>query len=63
MEQQAAIVAGAHGLSGPNPDYLRQTVAKVHAMGLRDRSLEAVLAALTEPSAATEEIARLTLGY
>ncbi|WPZ35768.1 gamma-glutamylcyclotransferase [Thalassobaculum sp. OXR-137] len=63
VEQQAAIVAGAHGLSGPNPDYLRQTVAKVHAMGLRDRSLEAVLAALTEPSAATEEIARLTLGY
>ena len=63
VEQQAAIVAGAHGLSGTNPDYLRQTVVQVHAMGLRDRSLEAVLAALTEPSAATEEIARLTLGY
>lgn len=60
--QQAAIVAGAHGLSGANAEYLRQTVAHVHAMGLRDRALEQVLAALTEPSAASEEIARQTLG-
>ena len=57
LEQQAAIVAGAQGLSGPNPDYLRQTVEHVHAMGLRDRSLEAVLAALTPPSDASEKIA------
>ncbi|WP_420563006.1 gamma-glutamylcyclotransferase [Thalassobaculum sp.] len=62
VEQQAAIVAGAHGLSGPNPDYLRQTVAHVHAMGLRDRSLEAVLAALATPSETWEELARRTLG-
>ena len=57
VEQQAAIVAGAHGLSGPNPDYLRQTVEHVHAMGLRDRSLEAVLAALSPTSDASEKIA------
>ena len=63
VDQQAAIVAGAHGLSGPNAEYLRQTVAHVHAMGLRDRALEAVLAALAEPSPATEEIARRTLGF
>lgn len=63
VAQQAAIVAGAHGLSGPNPEYLRQTVEQVHAMGLRDRSLEAVLAALTEPSDSTEEIARRTLEH
>lgn len=63
VEQQAAIVAGAHGLSGPNAEYLRQTVEHVHAMGLRDRALEEVLDAVTEPSAASEDLARRTLGY
>ena len=42
-EQQAAIVAGAVGLSGSNPDYVASVVAHIHALGLRDRRLEAVL--------------------
>jgi cation transport protein ChaC len=62
VDQQAAIVAGARGISGLNTDYLRQTVEQVHAMGLRDRMLEAVLAALAPPSAASEAVVRRTLG-
>lgn len=46
--QQAAIVAVAHGLSGANRDYLASTVRHIHALGLRDRRLEAVLHALGE---------------
>jgi cation transport protein ChaC len=57
VEQQAAMVAGAHGISGPNPDYLRQTVAHIHDMGLRDPALERVLAALERPTPAPETIA------
>lgn len=61
VTEQAAIVAGAAGLSGPNPDYLRQTVEHIHAMGLRDRALEEVLAALTPPSPVVEKIAMRAL--
>lgn len=61
LTEQAAIVAGAAGLSGTNPDYLRQTVEHIHAMGLRDRALEAVLAALAPPSSTLEEIAMRAL--
>ncbi len=57
VAEQAALVAGAEGISGHNADYLRQTVDHIHAMGLRDRALEAVLAALAPPSATSEEIA------
>ncbi|MEQ9332174.1 gamma-glutamylcyclotransferase [Thalassobaculum sp.] len=46
VEQQAAIVAVAHGLSGANRDYLKSVVEHIHALGLRDRRLEAVLHAL-----------------
>lgn len=48
VERQAEIVAGAHGLSGSNRDYLASTVRHIHALGLRDRRLEAVLHALGE---------------
>ncbi|MDF1794432.1 MAG: gamma-glutamylcyclotransferase [Thalassobaculaceae bacterium] len=61
IEQQAAVVTGAAGLSGHNSDYLRQTVEHIHAMGLKDRALEAVLAALAAPSGAVEEIAMRAL--
>ncbi|MEQ8586932.1 MAG: gamma-glutamylcyclotransferase [Thalassobaculaceae bacterium] len=61
VPEQAAIVAGATGLSGPNPDYLRQTVEHIHAMGLRDRALERVLAALAPPSPDSEKIAMRAL--
>lgn len=60
-DQQAAIVAGAEGISGRNADYIRQTVEHIHAMGLRDRALEAVLAALAPPSAESETIAMRAL--
>lgn len=61
IADQAAIVAGAEGLSGRNGDYLRQTVAHIHAMGLRDRALETVLAALAAPTPATEAAAMRAL--
>ena len=48
VEQQAAIVAVAHGRSGANRDYLVSVVEHIHALGLRDRRLEAVLHALGE---------------
>ncbi len=48
VEQQAAIVASARGLSGDNRDYLASTVRHIHALGLSDRRLEAVLHALGE---------------
>ncbi|HEY9567918.1 MAG TPA: gamma-glutamylcyclotransferase [Thalassobaculum sp.] len=48
VDRQAEIVAGAHGLSGDNRDYLAATVRHIHALGLRDRRLEAVLRALGE---------------
>lgn len=49
VEQQAAIVAAAHGRSGANRDYLVSVVRHIHELGLRDRRLEAVLHALGEP--------------
>lgn len=57
VDEQAAIVAGAEGVSGRNTDYLRQTVEHIHAMGLRDRALETVLATLAPPTAASEATA------
>lgn len=48
VEQQAAIVATAQGRSGANRDYLISAVRHIHALGLRDRRLEAVLHALGE---------------
>lgn len=48
IEQQATIVAAAHGRSGANRDYLVSAVRHIHALGLRDRRLEAVLHALGE---------------
>lgn len=61
VTEQAAVVSGAEGLSGLNTDYLRQTVEHIHAMGLRDRALEDVLAALVPPSPAAENIAMRAL--
>jgi len=50
VDEQAAIVAGARGLSGDNRGYLASTVRHIHALGLRDHRLEAVLHALGEPA-------------
>lgn len=45
-DHAAEIVRGATGQSGPNPDYVRNTVAHLKSLGIRDHWLEAVDAAL-----------------
>ncbi len=42
-ERQAALIAGATGLSGRNVDYLRELVAHLAAAGERDASMEDLL--------------------
>ncbi|WP_091743087.1 gamma-glutamylcyclotransferase [Phenylobacterium immobile] len=44
LEQQAALIAGASGLSGRNIDYLRDLVGHLQAQGVRDRGMESLLA-------------------
>jgi cation transport protein ChaC len=43
--QQVAIIRGAHGLSGPNVEYLVNTSAHLRELGIRDRNLERLAAA------------------
>ncbi len=43
-EAQAAIIARAIGLRGPNRDYLAATVARLAALGIADPELEALAA-------------------
>ena len=43
LEHQAALIAGAAGLSGRNVDYLRDLVAHLREMGVRDSSMERLL--------------------
>lgn len=40
---QAALIRAAHGLSGPNLDYLISTLAHLSVLGIRERHLERVL--------------------
>jgi cation transport protein ChaC len=44
LERQAELITGATGLSGRNVDYLRDLVRHLEAEGIRDRSMEALLA-------------------
>jgi cation transport protein ChaC len=44
LERQAELIAGATGLSGRNADYLADLVDHLREMGLRDRSMEQLLA-------------------
>lgn len=44
LERQAELIAGATGLSGRNIDYLRDLVEHLTQEGVRDRSMEALLA-------------------
>jgi cation transport protein ChaC len=44
LTAQAGLIAGASGLSGRNIDYLRDLVEHLRAEGVRDRSMEALLA-------------------
>lgn len=40
LEEQAHIIARAHGGRGPNPEYLFNTVAHLDALGLSDHDLD-----------------------
>jgi cation transport protein ChaC len=44
LERQAALIAGASGLSGRNIDYLRDLVGHLRLQGVRDRGMESLLA-------------------
>jgi cation transport protein ChaC len=43
LDAQAALIAGATGLSGRNTDYLRDLVGHLREAGARDRVMEALL--------------------
>ena len=43
-EHQAALIAGASGLSGRNVDYLRELTMHLHAAGMPDPDMDALLA-------------------
>ncbi len=51
--EAAAIVAGAHGRSGANVDYVRSSFAEIAALGLADRWLEAVVMRLRPVASAS----------
>ena len=40
LATQAAIIRGAHGVAGPNTEYLMNTNARLRHLGVRDRDLE-----------------------
>ena len=44
LERQADLIAGAHGLSGRNVDYLRDLVEHLREEGVRDRDMQRLLA-------------------
>jgi cation transport protein ChaC len=44
LERQADLIAGAHGLSGRNIDYLRDLVEHLRHEGVHDRAMEKLLA-------------------
>ena len=44
LQRQAELITGAVGLSGRNEDYLADLVAHLREEGIRDRSMEALLA-------------------
>ena len=43
LERQGELIAGASGLSGRNVDYLRDLVAHLREMGVRDEAMERLL--------------------
>ena len=46
LTEQVEMVSAAVGESGPNPDYVRETARHLSAMGITDRGLLALVAAL-----------------
>ena len=55
LERQAALIDGASGLSGRNIDYLADLVEHLREAGIRDRSMETLLAMVLERSPPTGE--------
>ncbi|MGH6956376.1 MAG: gamma-glutamylcyclotransferase [Caulobacteraceae bacterium] len=52
LERQAALIAGAEGLSGRNVEYLADLVAHLREEGVRDRGMEHLLAMVRDREAA-----------
>lgn len=52
LDSAAERVAGSHGLSGPNVDYVLNTLSHLHSLGIRDHWLEGVAARLTRDAVA-----------
>jgi len=48
LEEQAMMIAGASGLSGPNIDYLRDLVMHLHEEGIADAGMERLLTMVEE---------------
>jgi cation transport protein ChaC len=46
IPEQVALVRGATGESGRNTEYVRNTVEHLKSLGIRDRALETIIAAL-----------------
>lgn len=46
VEEQVRIVRAGVGESGANPEYVRETARHLHALGIRDRGLDELVAAL-----------------
>ena len=44
LSKQAHLIRGAHGRSGPNLDYLVNTVRHLQSLGIRERELERLVA-------------------
>lgn len=49
LEEQVRLVRQGIGESGANPDYVLETAAHLRALGIRDRRLDDLVAALTRP--------------
>lgn len=47
-EEAATIVSAAHGMSGPNTDYVRNTLSHLTALGLRDPWIAEVVARMRQ---------------
>lgn len=46
VEEQIWLVRAGVGESGPNPEYVLETARHLHALGIRDRGLDELVAAL-----------------
>ena len=60
LELQAELIAGATGLSGRNVDYLADLVAHLREEGIRDRTMETLLAMVHAREAGSLERAETT---